>query len=135
MNAEKVFVSLSKYKNLNFKQSLPFVVNDNVCWFDFYFEHVENLKYIVHVPNILYFQDDVVSIKSKLSFPFLLQDEFIKDSNPYYQFFSDELMNANTPSDINLETIWKNIEETVLTGFIDIYHGVEKEFKKILNIN
>ncbi len=130
MNYNEIINKMGLHKRFTSEQSLPFKVNDYICWFDYEFEILEDYLCDVYVDNVYLLKNDDVTIKEvELVYRHKIVDEYIKSEEDFYLFLYNELNNTKNIQSFNSDKCFEMIEKSVFTGFIKIYKEVEKTIK------
>ena len=95
MNYNEIVNKMALHRRFTSEQSLPFKVNDYICWFDYQFEILEDYLCDVYVDNVYLLKNDDVTIKEvELVYRHKIVDEYIKSEEDFYLFLYNELNNT-----------------------------------------
>lgn len=131
MEFTNLLSEMERSRKLNEVTSLPFIVNNMICWFNYKTKSNEATDTIKIILNDIYLFDGIKTTRLICSqeFDYKIVDAFIGDDEEYYDYFEEELSNNAQITSINQQEMWNRINKVLPKNFIEIYQEIVKHIE------
>ena len=131
MEFTNLLSEMERSRKLNKVTSLPFIVNNMICWFNYKTKSNEATDTIKIILNDIYLFDGIKTTRLICSqeFDYKIVDAFIGDDEEYYDYFEEELSDNAQITSINQQEMWNRINKVLPKNFIEIYQEIVKHIE------
>ena len=133
MEFTNLLSEMERSRKLNEVTSLPFIVNNTVCWFNYKTKSSEKIDTIKVILNNIYLFDGnkVSMLIDSQEFDYKILDDFIGDDEEYYDYLESELSKNSQITSINQQEMWNRINNVLPKNFVEIYQEIVKCIEEI----